>query len=322
MSFRPEGLKRGVWEELTDRVAEISGREEVRHDICLIGSQARGDASPISDVDLIMFAEGETNLKHAELFYLGNVPVTIFPVDLTRLLEAESMEFYRANNPIEAKLIHGEGVILEKVREGVLGRRIDLDATERIMGETLSNRLLGALGDAAIDYGEGIRDLRVCLAKVKLYDKLFIERVDPWSIIPYSHKPEGHLETLLEQLYRSRSYEELSLKIENLDLDLTEKIFGEYKELMVQVLEALSGHIGFERERVTNYLTLYLMVEEKVRFRIWNMLPGRWRIEEQLQPSVNHNGTNIRCRDGEVSWIVSTGEGDSLKLEKYGTTDF
>lgn len=323
MSFKPEAVRSEVWKKLLDKVAEISGREEVRHDICLIGSHARGDASPISDIDLVLFAEGETNLKHAELFYLNNVPITIFPVDVTRLIGAESIDFYKANNSIEARLVHGEGGVLEKVREGVSGKRIDLEATKRITGETLSNRLLGALGDALLDICEGIRDMRVCLGKVKLYRKLLVERVDPWSLIPYTQKAESHLETMLEKLYHSGSYEELAQKIKGLRLGgLMEIVFREHLEVIFQVVEKLVDQIGFPREHMKNYLNLYLMVEEEVRSRIWSMLPGRWKVEEDLKPDVNQYRTNISYRGGRVSWIVSWGEGDSLKLKEYGTTEF
>lgn len=312
-----------MWEELLERVVELSGREEVRHDVCLIGSHARGDASPISDIDLILFSEGESNLKHAELFYLDNTPVTIFPVDVTRLLEAESIDFYEANNPLEARLIHGDGGVLKRAREGALGKRIDLDSTRRITGEALSNRLLAALGDAVLDIGEGVRDMRVCLAKAWLYTKLLIGRVDPWSIIPYTYRPEEPLESLLEGLYRSESYGELSLRMEGLRLrGIMEGVFGEHMGVMVQVLGNLVDHIGFAGRHAENYMTLYLMVEEEVRSKVWSRLPGRWRIEEQLKPDVNHDRTNISCRDGKVSWIISMAEGNGLKLEEYGTTEF
>jgi hypothetical protein len=128
---------------------------------------------------------------------------------------------------------------------------------------------------------------------------------------------------MLEKLYHSGSYEELAQKIKDLRPEgLMEMVFGEHLEVVFQVVEKLVDHIGFPREHVKNYLNLYLTVEEEVRSRIWSMLPGRWRVEEDLEPNVNHYRTNISCRDGKVSWIVSWGEGDGLKLKEYGTTEF
>lgn len=323
MSFKPESIRRDVWEKLLDKVAEMSGREKIRYDVCLIGSHARGDASPISDVDLIIFTEGESNLKQTELFYLDDTSITIFPVNVTGLLKAESIDFYNANNTFEAKLIHGEGRVLHKVREGVFGKSIDLDVTKKIMGETLSARLMSALGDTTLDYGEGIRNMRVCLAKVKLYAKLLIEKVDPWSMIPYSHKPEDELENLLDELHHSKNYEDLSSKLVKLDLrSLMAEAFGERLKTMVKVVEKIVGEVGFAGKQVENYIRLYLVVEERVRSMVWDKLPGRWEIEEHLKPKVNHDGTNITCRDERASWLVSTGEGDSLRLQHYGATSF
>jgi len=44
--FKPESVDERVWGRLLSKVEEISGREKVDHDVCLIGSHARGDASP------------------------------------------------------------------------------------------------------------------------------------------------------------------------------------------------------------------------------------------------------------------------------------
>lgn len=321
--FKPKSVDENIWRKLLSKVEEISSRERVRHDVCLIGSHARGDASPISDIDLVMFSDGKSNIKQTELFYLGDTSITIFPVDVTGLLKAESIDFYNANNPFEARLIHGDGRALDKVREGVFGKRIDLDATKKIMGETLSTRLMSALGDVTLDYGEGIRDMRVCLAKVKLCAKLLMERVDPWSIIPYNYKPKGDLETLLDELYYSKSYEELSSKLVKLDLrNLMAKAFGKQFKTMINVVEKTVGEVKFAGKHVESYVRLYLIVEERVRSAIWDKLPGRWKIEEQLKPKLNHDRTNITYRDEKISWLTSIGEGDSLKLEHYGTTDF
>ena len=322
MSFKPKGIGCDLWKELLGKVEDISSREGVEHDICLIGSQARGDSSPISDIDLTMFTEGESNLKHTEIFYLNEASITIFPVNVDRLLKAESIDFYNANNPFEAKLVLGDGGVLEKVREGVLKKKIDLNATKKIIGETLARRLMSSLGDATLDYGEGIREMRVCLAKAKLYQKLLAEKVEPWSIIPYIYKPEGDLETTLDELYCSRDYEELSSKIKDLNLKgFMERVFEEQLKVTIQIVEKLVKNLGFAGEHVKNYVTLYLLVEEKVRSTIWSMLPGRWRIEEEFS-SVNHETSNIACQDREVTWLVSTGEDENLKLERYKATEF
>ena len=69
-------------------------------------------------------------------------------------------------------------------------------------------------------------------------------------------------------------------------------------------------------------LNYILIVEEKVRAEIWSRLPTRWKIEEELNSGVNHYQTTIACGDGKVWWILSTGEGEGLKLKHYGTTEF
>jgi predicted nucleotidyltransferase len=317
--FKPESVDERVWGRLLSKVEEISGREKVDHDVCLIGSHARGDASPISDVDLVMFSDGESNLKRTEVFYVDEKAITMFPVNVKRLLGAKSIDFYNANNPFEARLILGSGLVLHKAREGVFGRRIDMDATRRIIGEALSVRLMSALSDATLDLGEGVRDMRVCLAKVKLYAKLFKERLDPWSIIPYRYRPEDGLEKLLEGLYYSTDYDELSSKLVGLDLrGVMAEAFRERLETMDRVVEKMVAEVGFAGKYVENYIRLYLTVEERVRSALWGELPGRWEIEE-LKQNVDHNSTNITCKDGRASWLVSMNEGGSLKIEHYGT---
>jgi len=37
----------------------------------------------------------------------------------------------------------------------VFAEKIDLDLTEKMMGETVAMRLMSALGDVTLDYGEG-----------------------------------------------------------------------------------------------------------------------------------------------------------------------
>ena len=319
MLFKPESVREDVWKKILSRVEDMSSREEVEHDICLIGSHARGDASSISDLDLVMFCMGESNLKQAEMMYLDGTSMTIFPVNVERLVKVESIDFYSANNPFEAKLFHGDGEVLDKLRNGVYGKKIDLDLTKKIMGETLAMRLMSALGDVTLDYGEGVRDMRVCLAKAKLHKKLFVEKVEPWSMIPYIYEPEDDLETLLEELYYSGNYEELSLKVRKLNLkNLMERFFAEHVEAMIEIADKTTAYLRFAGERVENYVTLYLLVEESVRSRIWSMLPARWRLDEEFK-SVNHEGSHIRCGEGVVMWMISTGKGENLKIKRYGS---
>lgn len=69
MLFKPHHVREDLWKRILSILEEISSHERVRHDICLIGSQARGDASPLSDVDLVIFCEGESSLKETKLIY-------------------------------------------------------------------------------------------------------------------------------------------------------------------------------------------------------------------------------------------------------------
>ena len=304
-------------------VEEISSREIVKHDICLIGSHARGDASKISDIDLVMFCDGEPNLRGTKLMYLDGKPMTIFPVDVRKLIEAKSIEFYNVSNPFEAKLIYGDGKVLNELKKAVFRKKIDLDLTKKMIGRTVSLRLMSSLSDAILDYGEGIRDMRVCLMKTKLYTKIFIEKVDPWSIIPYTYQPKDDLEKLLEELYRSENYDELSSRIKELELkNFFEETFGKNFKTMKEIAEKIIEEMRFAGEHVENYIYLYLVVEERVRSRIWRRVSGRWELDERFKSKVNHNRTKIACRDGLVSWIVSVGEGESFKLEEYEITEF
>jgi len=141
--FKPHYVSEDFWKKLLRKVEEISSCEKVECDICLIGSHARGDASPISDVDLVLFAEGESNLKQTELFYIDETMVTIFPVNAETLLRSESTDFYNTNNPFEAKLLEGNGKILDALRKGVFGKRIDLDATKKVTGRNLVTNTFG-----------------------------------------------------------------------------------------------------------------------------------------------------------------------------------
>jgi len=303
--FKPRGVSEDFWRSILRKAEEISGSESVECDVCLIGSYARGDASPISDVDLVLFADGESALKRTEIFYIDEKMITVFPVNIRRLLEAEAIDFYGANSPFEARLIFGEGRVLDTLRRGVRKKRIDLDSTKRITGRTVSTRLMAALSDAALDYGEGLRNMRACLAKANLFRMLLKEAADPWSIVPYHYRPEDDLEDLVEKLYYSESYDELSSKIASLNLrGLMEETFQGQFETVLKVAEKITAKVGFAGRHVENYVKLYLIVEEKVRAEIWSRLPTRWKIEEELNSRVNHYHTTIAYNDGKVWWIA------------------
>jgi len=79
----------------------------------------------------------------------------------------------------------------------------------------------------------------------------------------------------------------------------------------------------FKPENVREDLWKKLLdkMEEKVRSKIWSMLPGRWRLEEEFR-SVNHEASHIACQDREVMWMVSTVEDENLKLHMYKVTEF
>jgi len=101
-----------------------------------------------------------------------------------------------------------------------------------------------------------------------------------------------------------------------------EEVFQGRFEIMLKVAEKVTAKVGFAGRDVENYVKLYLIVEERVRAGIWSGLPSRWMIEEELNSRVNHYHTTIACSDGRVYWILSTGEGEDLKLKHYGTTEF
>lgn len=322
MIFKPKNVEDDTWIKLLEKLDEISSHEYVDHDICLIGSYARGDASSISDIDLVLFSEGEPNLKKTELFYIDHKITSIFSVNINSLLQTESLDFYNVNNPFEAELVYGNGKVLNAFRNGLYGKMIDLDETKKIVGQTLSRRLRSALRDTIRDYGEGIRNMRGCLAKLKLYLKLHRNKTDPWSMIPYLYKPEDELEKLIDRLYYSLNYEELSSKLAELDLqDLMGKAFKKQLKTMGDVVKKMKREIEFAGKYIENYLSLYLVVEEKVRSLLWEELPERWRINE-LNNGVNHSKTKIICKDEMVWWRVSMGEGDHLKLENFEKVQF
>jgi len=48
---------------------------------------------PISDVDLVMFSDGESNLKRTEVFYVDEKAITMFPVNVKRLSRSKVNRF-------------------------------------------------------------------------------------------------------------------------------------------------------------------------------------------------------------------------------------
>jgi len=321
--FRLKGFGVGFWRDLLRRVEGVSGCCGGDGDLCLVGSYARGDASPLSDVDFVVFSEGESKLKRTEMFCINDKMVALFSVRAADLIIAESLDFYSANNPFEARLICGEGKVLNKLRSGLRGKSIDLDATKRLICGTASARLLSSLSDVALDYGEGIRSMRVCLAKARLYAKLFKESVEPWSIIPYNYKPVDELERLVEHLYRSKNYSELSKRIGKLDLtDLMAKTFHKHVKTIDKAVKNIIDDAGFAGKHVKNYAGLYMLVEERVRSTMWEGLPPRWKIVEELNSKITHYHTFITCTEKTVEWIVSTGKGADIKPKEYGCTTF
>ena len=320
MLFKPLSLEDETWSKLLHKLDEISSRESVEHDICLIGSHARGDASSISDIDLVLFSEGDSNLNKTEIFFINQNIVSIFSVNINSMLQAESLDFYNINNPFEAKLVYGNGKVISMFRKGLFRKMIDLDETKKIIGKTLSNRLKSALRDTIRDYGEGIRNMRGCLVKLKLYIKLHRDKTDPWLMIPYRYEPEDELEKLINRLYYSHNYEELSSKLAELDLmDLMGKAFKKQLKTMRDIVKKIKREIEFSGKYIENYLSFFLIVEERVRSVLWEKLSGRWKINED---KVYHSKTKIVCRNDKVWWRVSIGEGKDLKLENLGKTIF
>lgn len=102
------------------RVRDLLAGETVEYDLHLISSHARGGASPISDVDLVMYS------PRGAQFGVGGHNIR------RRCREAVRIEFYAANNPFKARLIYGDGEGVRRLREEIYGRRIDLEATKSL----------------------------------------------------------------------------------------------------------------------------------------------------------------------------------------------
>jgi len=315
-------VKKEAWRKILRWVREISGREEAECDVCLIGSHARGNASAISDVDLVIYCDGEPQLKGTETMHTDETSATIFPANVERLVGAEAVDFYSASNPFEARLVHGKGDVLERLRTEILGKTVNMDGTKRLIAQAVSFRLVSAFGDAILDYGEGVRDMRVCLSKAALYGKLFEEGVEPWSIVPYAYVPEDELGILLEELYRSDSYGELSDGIAKLDLrELLETTFGDNAATMERIAAKASASLRFGGKHVDNYVALYLLVEEGMRRSIWGSLPGRWVLEREFA-DVDHESSHIACDRERVEWMVFIERGKRGRLERYAATEY
>ncbi|MEM3788811.1 MAG: nucleotidyltransferase domain-containing protein [Candidatus Bathyarchaeia archaeon] len=265
-----EILSKSFWNNLTCAIKKFLGCRE-GWDVCLIGSYARGDAYPLSDVDLAVFAGEEAKAKRTEVFHVDGKTMTVFWVSVPELAGANAVDFYSANIPFEAKLMIGRGRMLEKLRNEMRHKRVDLEATRKLIWRTAAARLMAALSDAAMDVGEGVRNMRACMAKARLYTMLFMEKADPWTLIPYSYKPKNMLESLVEGLCRSQTREELSAKILRLKPDeLMAETFKEHAGIMAKAAENIVDYVGFSGEHVKNYACLYLAVEERVRSTLWH----------------------------------------------------
>ena len=212
---------------------------------------------------------------------------------------------------------------MNKLRRGLRGKSIDLDATKRLICGTASARLLSSLSDVALDYGEGIRSMRACLAKARLYAKLFKESVEPWSIIPYNYKPVNELERLVEHLYHSKNYSELSKRIGKLDLtDLMAKTFHKNVKTIDKTVKNIIDDAGFAGKHVKNYAGLYMLVEERVRSTMWEGLPPRWKIVEELNSKITHYHTFITCTEKPLNGLFQQAKGRTLNPKNMGVPHF
>jgi len=269
-----------------------------------------------------MYCRGKPHLKRTETVHAGEASATIFAVDVERLLRAKALDFYSANNLFEARLVHGEGHVLERLRTKVLGKPVEMKATRRLIAQALAFRLANAVGDAILDFGEGIRDMRVSLAKAGLHRKLFEEGVEPWSIIPHTYAPEGELGMLLEGLCHSESYDELSDEIAQLDLGAhLKRTFGKDAGTMRRIARKASAGLQSGGKHVGNYIILCLLVEEAAKRSVWRNLPGRWALEREFSDA-DHGSSHITCDQERVEWMVSVGRGAKGRLERYGTIKY
>jgi len=274
--------------------------EKMENDVCLIGSWAREDASSVSDFDLVMFCDGEpkNEVKSALLDY---VPVSLFRVDANKLINDKQVDFYNANNVFEARLVFGAGKILEKLKREIWRKPIDYEASRIFFYLAFHNRLRNALTEFPFDCALGIRDLKTCLAKLNLYKLLFVEKVDPWKVIPYVNQPSSWLEKTLINLYHSEKVEEEIRKLELHEIMM--KTFKDQTQIINKIVEAVRRKESYAGKHVANYFRLCLLVEELTRQTAFPTLPSRAQIALTYK-HVKHTMTWISFNKNEACWLI------------------
>ena len=246
-------------------LASITKACPMEYDVCLIGSHARGDASRFSDIDLIIFFDGLLSQPPKPRFYLDGVDVTVFSVDVRYLEDANELEFYEINNPFEAVLLVGSGRMLSRAREAVRWKSLDYTATLHSIYGAVVSRLCSAISLAGLSHAEGVRDLRACLARRRLYELIFVKRLSPRAIIPYRYVAVDELERLVDELYYSRSAAELDEMLAGLDIKpLSKAVLGGSYSKVVEALDRLPRSTP-NPGATKNYLLLCILVEEYVR---------------------------------------------------------
>ena len=94
--------------------------------------------------------------------------------------------------------------------------------------------------------------------------------------------------------------------------------FKENYKVINEIVKRTSEKLSFAGKHVKNYLSIYFIVEEKVRLNFWRKLPRRRILEEKFGAKVNHDGTNIACYEEKTRWIVLIKEGEKLEIKEYG----
>jgi predicted nucleotidyltransferase len=284
--------------------------EKMANDVCLIGSWARGDASLVSDFDLVMFCDGEPK-KVVENVFLGDVPVSLFRVDANKLISSGRVDFYNANNVFEARLVFGAGKILEKLRREIWRKPIDYEASRIFFYCAFRNRLCNALTEFPFDCALGVRDLKTCLAKLNLYQLLFVEKVDPWKVIPYVNQPSSWLEKTLINLCHSEKVEEEIRKLELHEIMM--KTFKDQTPIINKIVEAVRRKESYAGKHVANYFRLCLLVEELTRQTAFPTLPSRAQIA-LTHKNVKHAMTWINFDKNGVCWLIFHQKGKQTKV--------
>jgi len=289
-----------------------SKAEKLENDVCLIGSWARGDASSVSDFDLVMFCDGEPK-KEMKSALLDYVPISLFRVDANQLINDKRVDFYNANNVFEARLVFGSGKILEKLKRKIWRKPIDYEASRIFFYLAFHNRLRNALTEFSLNCALGVRDLKTCLAKLNLYRLLFVEKVDPWKIIPYINQPPSWLEKTITGLYYVDP-EKVEEEIKKLRLhEIIMKTFKDQTQTVNKIVEAVRRRESYAGKPVANYFRLYLLVEELTRQTAFPTLPSRAEIALTYR-HVKHTMTWISFDKNEACWLIFHQKGRSHSL--------